>query len=108
MLTCFIRHDIMNPGHYISMSSLLVVPVFYLGYYIYAFVLILKKYKVQTNKEFKHLIIKYLIYSLTYMIFYFPIILLYFMTINRDITDTPILRWFAYVRFMIINSIARS
>lgn len=97
MLTCFIRHDISNPGQYISMSSLLVVPLGYLGYYIYAFVMIFKKYKVQTNKEFKQLIIKYLIYSLTYMIFYFPIVLLYFLTMNKNITDTPTLRWFAYV-----------
>ena len=97
MLTCFIRQKINEPGQYFSMSSLLLVPFAYLGYYIYAFIIIFKKYKVQQNKEFKVLIIKYLIYSLIYMIFYFPIILLYLLTINRSIKESPALRWFAYV-----------
>jgi hypothetical protein len=108
MLTCFIRYEITNPGQYFSMSSLLIVPIFYLIYYIYAFVKIFQKYRVQQNKEFKHLIIKYLIYSLTYIIFYFPIILLYLITMNKDITETPVLRWFAYyctIFLIIINPI---
>ena len=98
MLTCFIRHDIKDPGQYIAMSSLLSVPAFYLCYYIYAFVSIFKKYNVQSNKEFKVLIIKYLIYSFMYMIFYFPIILLYIFTVNVNITENRVLRWFAYVK----------
>ena len=102
MLTCFIRHDLSQPGQYISMISLLVVPVVYLGYYIYAFVVIFQKYRVQSNKEFKLLIFKYLIYSLIYMVFYFPIIFLYILTINQNITKKPVLRWFAYVIFYLL------
>lgn len=98
MLTCFIRHNIQKPGQYFSMSTLLIVPVVYLGYYIYAFVVIFRKYKVQANKEFKILIVKYLIYSLIYILFYFPIILLYLLTMNKDISTEYDLRWFAYVK----------
>jgi hypothetical protein len=97
MLTCFLRHQISEPSQYISMASLLLVPIVYSIYYVYAFVCILRKYRVQSNKEFKTLIVEYLVYSLIYMIFYFPIIILYLLTLNRDITGSKPLRWFAYV-----------
>lgn len=107
MLTCFIRHEIKDPGQYISMFSLLIVPVVYLIYYIYAFVSIFRKYLVQSNKEFKILIIKYLFYSLVYVVFYFPIFLLYNLSLNIQISKNTNMSWFSYVKkTKIINSIA--
>jgi hypothetical protein len=98
MLTCFIKNYQYDGNQYVALYSLLLLPVLYSIYYIYAFWNIFQMYRVQTNTEYKKLIIKYLIYSLMYMIFYFPIIILYMITINdTQIYEEKATRWWAYV-----------
>jgi hypothetical protein len=97
MLTCFIRNNFDDDSSkFFALYTILLVPCVYLIYSLYAFIRVFQKRKVKTDKEFKLAIIKYLIYSALYIIFYFPTIILYFLTINKDIYEKTNLSYFSY------------
>jgi len=96
MLTCFIKNDFTNPGKEVALYSLLLVPLLYVIYAFYAFVIIFKKRKVAADKEFKIAILKYLLYSILYILFYFPTIILYVFSIGQNISPSTTLSYFSY------------
>jgi hypothetical protein len=96
MLTCFIKSDFNNPGKQVAVYSLLLIPLFYVIYAFYAFIIILRRRNVQTDREFKIAIIKYLLYSILYVLFYFPSIILYIFSIGQNILPGTFLSYFSY------------
>jgi hypothetical protein len=98
MLTCFIRNNFNNDtGKNIGVYTISLVPLLYLGYCFYAFVIVFKKRKVQNDPEFKLAVIKYLLYSTLYILFYFPTIILNLVTINVNIQEETPLSYFSYL-----------
>jgi len=96
MLTCFIKNNFRDPTKDIAVYSILAMPSIYLVYSIYSFVRIFGQRKVKADYEVKWAVIKYMLYSLFYIIFYFPSIVLYVLSINRDIERASFLSWFSY------------
>jgi len=99
MLTCFIRNRY-DPDDWlkiISLWALLLLPAVCFGYSIYAFIMIFKKRKIQENKDFRLVMIKFLIYSALFIVFYLPTPILYAVTVNRDIQPSSVSAWFSFV-----------
>jgi len=96
MLTCFIRNKFENNDKLVSIYGILIAPIFYLIYSIYTFVKIFRHRQVKADSELKIAVVKYLIYSLLYIVFYFPSIVLLIITINYDLVEGGWLRWFSY------------
>jgi hypothetical protein len=97
MLTCFIRNDF-DDGKFLSVYSILIFPVVFVSYSIYAFIRVFKLRKVRYNHEFKIAIIKYLIYSALYLAFYSPTVILYIVTINQAVyIKYTFFSWFSYL-----------
>ena len=100
MLTCFIRnkYEPNEWGKIISLWTLLFIPFVCFGYSIYCFIMIFKKRKIQDNKDFKLVIIKFLIYSALFIVFYFPTPLLYTATVNVNVRPDHFRAWWAFVK----------
>ena len=96
MLTCFIKNDFNNPGKEVALYSLLLIPLLYVMYAFYAFVIIFKRRKVAADNEFKIAIFKYLLYSILYILFYFPTIILYVLSIGKNLSPGTPLSYFSY------------
>jgi hypothetical protein len=98
MFTCYIRNDWIDSTKVISVYSILLIPVSFMIYAIYIFVKILKHRRVKCNQELQNKMVMYLVYSLIYLVFYSPTIVLYILTINEDKYDkyTP-LSWYTYI-----------
>jgi hypothetical protein len=96
MLTCFIKNNFNNPNKDVAVYSILPLPLLYIFYAIYAFVQIFRRRKVQTDREFRVAVLKYLIYSLLYMIFYYPTILFFVISVNAEIELNTGLSWYSY------------
>lgn len=90
------RNSFPNENKSISVYSILAVPSIYLVYAIYSFVKVFRQRKVQVHYEFRLAVIKYLIYSLLYIIFYFPSIILFLITVNKEIKEGTFVSWFSY------------
>jgi hypothetical protein len=97
MLTCYIRNDFKEWKKDVPVYCILLIPVLYVIYSIYAFISILTKRNVKTNKSFKMAVIKYLIYSALYIIFYFPTIILYLVSVDQTIFQKTFLSNFSYI-----------
>jgi hypothetical protein len=96
MLTCFIKNDFIDPSKDMAVYALLTIPLCFVIYSFYAFVKIFQKRKVQTDRDFKVAILKYLMYSILYILFYFPTIILYVVSINQRTPEGTALSQFSY------------
>jgi hypothetical protein len=97
MLTCYIRNDF-DDENVVSLYSILILPVTFVMYSIYAFIQVFKLRKVRYNKDFKNAIIKYLIYSALFLFFYTPTIILYVASINKAVyIKYTFFSWFSYL-----------
>jgi hypothetical protein len=96
MLTCFIKNNFNETMFDIAVYSVNVIPMIYVLYSVYAFAWVFRRRKIQENNENKLLIFKYLIYGGMYIVFYFPTIILYLITINKKMTANTIYSWFAW------------
>lgn len=97
MLTCFINNNFNDPTKKVAVYSILILPTVYVVYSIYSFVNVFKHRKVKNDYDFKIAVVKYMIYALLYIVFYFPSIILYVISINSDINEYWFLRWFSWV-----------
>ncbi len=99
MLTCFIRNQYEDNewGKIITLWCLLILPILCFGFSIYAFIKIFRRRKIQENKEFRLVMIKYLIYSALFIVFYFPTPVLYTTSVNGNIQEKSHRSWFAFV-----------
>lgn len=96
MLTCYIKNNFHETGKDISVFSILITPIVYIVYSIFTFITVFKRRKVQTDRQMKNAIFKYLIYASMYIFFYFPSIILYIVTINHSIQSNTFFSWFSY------------
>ena len=96
MLTCFIKNNFHERGKSTAVYSILAVPLIYVLYSIYSFVRVFRHSQVKAGSKVKTLVIKYMIYSFLYIIFYLPPILLYFMSANQQITKGTTNSWFSF------------
>jgi hypothetical protein len=98
MLTCYIRNDWSETSKIMSVYSILLIPITFLCYAICIFVKILKHKRVKYNKDLQFKMIRYLIYSLIYLVFYSPSIVLYILTINQEKYEkNTFLSWYIYI-----------
>jgi len=63
--------------------------------------MIFKKNKIQENRDFKLVMIKFLIYSGLFILFYLPTPILYLATINKNITKGSSAAWFSFVYYIV-------
>ena len=96
MLTCFIRNNFRETSKDIAVYSILLFPMVYVLYSIVTFIRVFRHRHVAGDSELKTAVVKYLIYSLLYIVFYFPSILLYVLSINQNIPKETFLSWFSY------------
>jgi hypothetical protein len=96
MLTCFINNSFNDPNKNIAVYSILILPTVYVFYSIYSFVNVFKHRKVKNDSDFKMAVVKYMIYAILYIVFYFPSIILYVISINSDILVNSFLSWFSW------------
>jgi hypothetical protein len=96
MLTCFIRNNFRETSKDIAVYSILLFPLIYVIFSIYTFIRVFRHRHVSGDSELKSAVVKYLIYSLLYIVFYFPSIILYLLSINQNIPKETFLSWFSY------------
>lgn len=97
MLTCFIKNSFADePGKIVGLYLTLSLPFLYVFWCIYTFISIFKKRKINRDRQVKISTIKLLIYSLLYIIFYFPTFILYIFTVNQNIHKNTFLSWLSY------------
>ena len=106
MFTCYIRNDWGETSKVMSVYSILLIPIVFLIYAIFIFVKILRHKRVKYNKELQNKMIMYIIYSLLYLIFYSPTVVLYFITINENQYEKyTFLSWYTYICTMLNISV---
>lgn len=96
MLTCFIRNNFRETSKDIAVYSILLFPLIYVIFSVITFIRVFRHRHVSGDSDLKNAVVKYLIYSLLYIIFYFPSILLYILSINQNIPRETFLSWFSY------------
>lgn len=103
MLTVFIsnKYEENDWGKIITLWLLFTLPVLCFGYSIYAYIMIFRKRKIQQNVEFRVVIIKFLIYSALFIVFYIPTPILFLITKNTNPEPDSAMSWFAFVRFFV-------
>lgn len=104
MLTCYIKNystiqQTNDTTDLIKIYSILIMPLFYIVSTIYLFVRLYKSRLAIKKHEFRREIYKFLAYAFIYAIFYFPTILLYIITINKQIERSTVYSWFSYFCF---------
>jgi hypothetical protein len=98
MLTCFIQNDFEQINQELAVYSILIIPLIFLIYAVYAFIKVFRIKKVKFNKDIQIKMVRYVIYSGLYILFYFPTIILYFVTINQTTFEKYTFNsWFAYL-----------
>lgn len=86
------------------MYSILILPLFYILNTIFLFIKLYNTRAAIKISESRNEILKFLIYSLFYAVFYFPTIILYVITIGNTVVSPTNTSWFAY--FCYISNIS--
>jgi hypothetical protein len=105
MLTCYIKNFSTNREKNATIDTfklypLIFLPLFYIASFIYLFFRIYKTRNAILCSERKREIIKFLIYSIIYGFFNFPTIILYIITVGKNLEPNTFLSWFAYYCFL--------
>jgi len=90
MLTCYITNNVfIIDSHFklINYYIVLSIPVIIAIYSVYMIIRLFYFAYYHPNSVLKNLLLKYLGYSLVYIIFYFPQLLLHFLTIKENKHD---------------------
>lgn len=102
MLTCFMSNGSNNPANNFNSATkltlyiILVIPLLYIFYILFMFLNLFKLRKLVINPDLKIATFKMLIYSILYILFYFPIFILYLVTVDTHIHSPSVLSWFSY------------
>lgn len=96
MLTCFIKNRFNEPSKSAAVYVVLSFPLVYIVFYIYIFFSLFKLRKLIILPEVKLVTVKLLLYSILYILFYFPTFFLYILTINNKIESPSFFSWFSY------------
>lgn len=97
MLTCFIRNNTDNESaKKIGIHVVMAIPLLYMVYISYLLLMIYRKRTLVTSLEMKISFYKMVMYTLLYMIFYFPLFFFYIFTIDYNIKENTFESWTSY------------
>ena len=88
----------------ISVLFNIFFPLGVIIYFIYISNLLLKSRGARKRPPIKALIIKYLIIGFIYILFYAPMIILYFITINHKLEEDTFRSWLSYISYIFLIS----
>ena len=80
----------------ISIALFLGIPVFFIFYGIYLSIAMFRNIEARRNSNYRALIRKYISLGVVYLVFYFPTILLFYLTINKEIHENTFYSWLSY------------